>query len=248
MKKLVLILSFLAATCPAYPISYIVDGPHPDADQGYYSGGWGTSLANILSYTGFNAGMTPDEIANEFYDNFGYNYPESAVSWWFSGNALYDDPGSGGGYYSNLNYADYYANSNFKTSQNIVADIDIWLHAGYGVEICLDAPTKGNILTVYGIEYDEFGYQGLWVISHQDVVGELVLLEMHQEYRTGYNTNVWVADNGFYSGWILNTADGLTQNAAPVPEPGTALLLLVGLPLIRNRYGRARIPDIDRRP
>lgn len=135
----------------------------------------------------------------------------------------------GGGYFTGLDYSDFFVTSNFKTSSNILGNIDQWLHDGYGVDICIDG-SLGHALTVYGIDYDESGYNGLWAVDGNDRVDNLIYLSMHQEYRTGYNTDVWVIDSGKYSGWVLNTANGLVRNTtAPVPEPGTMLLFSVGL-------------------
>jgi hypothetical protein len=125
----------------------------------------------------------------------------------------------GGGYFTGLDYSDFFVTSNFKTSSNILGNIDQWLHDGYGVDICIDG-SLGHALTVYGYEY-ESGYTGLWYVDGNDGIDRLLYMGMHQEYRAGYNTDVWVMDS------ILQTV--LVDLRPPYQNRGPLFFFLLAL-------------------
>lgn len=246
MKKLVLIFLFLVVACPGWSLTYMAyedfGGQWYDADK---SGGdsqmcWAASVSNVLSYTGWSMGMDENQVFDVYRDNFpnSGNYFESALAYWFEGQDLIGVSTGGGGYYQNEDYQDFYVRSTYWAA-DIMGDIDKWLHDGYGVDICIDG-FQGHALTVYGIDYDSSGYNGLWVADGNDGSDSLIYLSMHSVTKDDFyfGNTVWVIDGPKYNGWVLNTASGLSRNnAAPVPEPATALLIILGLHFhTANRY------------
>ena len=237
MKKIVLIFLFLSVAVPAWSLSYIVEGPHPDADKTYAGDSqmcWAASLSNVLSYTGWDAGLTADEIMSVYRGNFPNigGWFESGLSYWFNGDDLRGISTGGGGYYSGIGYSSITTTSIF-SKDNLLSDIDSWLHDGSGINLDIEGGGTGHALTVYGIEYDETGYTGLWVADGNDGIDTLKYLSIYQQYWNVFKKDVWYIDGGAYDGWLLNLASGLEKRSTvPVPEPGAMLLVLCGLPVI----------------
>lgn len=233
MKKLALVLLLVAVSCNAHALSYFgfedYGGVWYDADK---SGGdsnmcWAASLSNVLAYTGWDAGMGADGIFSDYRSHFGNvaSYHAAGVEYWrstyYPGSAIPQD------------------RETFLTSSDMMSNIDFWLHAGYGLNGAFILPSgMAHAMTIYGVEYGDGDYSGLWVVDSNDGIDRLIYLPMSLE-DTGLFNPVWVVDSGSYAGWWLNTVNALGQNIAPVPEPGTMLLVLTILPLYAARRKRA---------
>ena len=82
----------------------------------------------------------------------------------------------------------------------------------------------GHALTAWGYEYNEFGdYTGLYVTDSDDYTTDLKLLSV------SLVDDLWYLDND-YSGWFIGGVQALDRNPGNVvPEPGTVVLLGMGL-------------------
>lgn len=251
MKKAVLLFMFLILCFPvsSSAISYFGFDNYGrnwyDADKTLIDDSnmcWAASISNVLAYTGWDAGYTADGIFSEYRDHFknDANYNLSALNYWFYGSDFlgYIDVPGGGGYYPDYALSDYVHSVNWTNSINIIADIDQWLHLGYGVDITLDG-TFGHAVTCYGIEYNDSGdYSGLWIVDNNDRLDRLYLVGMTNTYNAAYKGDIWSITSGSYYGYKLSGAMGLAafvDTTKPVPEPATIFLLSSGLLLHCSR-------------
>ena len=108
--------------------------------------------------------------------------------------------------------------------------IDAYLQNDFGVTLAAYSESGGHALSVWGYEYDEYGnYTGIYVTDSDDYMTDLKLLTVDLV------DGLWYLDSENlynYSDWFIGGVQALDQNPgkSPVPEPGT--LILVGLGLI----------------
>ena len=220
MKKLVLIFLFVTVAVPAWSLSYIVDGPIYDADK---SGGdsqmcWAASISNVITYSGWSMDMDADDVFSIYKNNLtnAFGWFEPGLSYWLDW------------YYPETDYGSV-ATMSYFNMRDTVSDMHGWLLNGGGVYLAINGTNSSHALTVYGVEYDNSGYTGLWVVDSSDMVDNLIYIPIIQEYWGTYQKNVWFIDGGRYNGYYLANAGSLIKNSAPAPEPGTLFLFSCGL-------------------
>ena len=136
---------------------------------------WAAAASNVLAWTkwGFPSTQTfTDEtsIFQYFQDHWvdSVGFVEKAWEWWLNGLIDPNIDVPGGNFWSNPLYAikDHY-HSEFDRTQAL-AEIDRFLHSGWGVVLNLASPVGGHYLTCWGYEYDATGYTGLYVTDSDD--------------------------------------------------------------------------------
>ncbi len=142
---------------------------------------WAAAASNVLAWTGWGdvAGMiTADdmfEYMGEHWNNWG-GYTQYAWDWWFDGTplifggsaSLRDPSDPGGGFYPSEDFNDYYHWS--PGGDGAMADLDEFLHAGYGTALDLHGPT-GHAVTCWGFRTsttDPGDYRGVWITDSDD--------------------------------------------------------------------------------
>jgi hypothetical protein len=214
---------------------------------------WAAAASNILDWAGWNTplfGSSQDTFAafQNYWSNAG-GLMEYGWHWWFDGTQPPDWPGwaqlnqgwsntsNGGGYWPDYNFFDYYAENwaawdadagQWSDGAGLMSTIDDYLNNDYGVTLAVYTDSgSGHALTAWGYEYDEFGdYTGVYVTDSDDYQTALKLLPVTLALEDG----LWYL-GGDYSGWFIGGVEGLAlkPEGSLVPEPGTLILLSIGL-------------------
>lgn len=200
---------------------------------------WAAAASNILSWGGWGTSSfgTEDEIFQNFKDHWTNEggLMEYGWDWWLNGTnpPNWDgwsqvDVEGGGNHWPEYSFSNsYYENWNAKESMSA---IDEYLHAGYGVTLAIYRPNGGHALTVWGYEWDNTGYNGIYVTDSDDDISQRIYCSVSRRGQRWY-----LGDD--YSGWYIGGVEAL----AATPEPISCLLFLVGAaPLAYFKYRKKK--------
>ncbi len=175
---------------------------------------------------------------------------EHGWNWWFDGTeppvqdgwSEVDTPG-GGNYWSEYDFFEYFyedwaldsSSGQWDQGTALMSTIDSYLHSGYGTSIAAYSGDNGHALSVWGYEYDDAGnYTGIYVTDSDDYATDLKLLSVD------LIDGLWHLDSNNdygYQDWFIGGVQALDQYN-PIPEPGTFLLLSLGLLSLLARLRR----------
>lgn len=224
---------------------------------------WAAAAANILDWAGWGTDLynTAQDIFANFQDSWtnAGGLMQYAWNWWFDSTVPpsqagwsqlnqggWSSSGSGGGYQSQYNFFEYFhedwaafdqETSLWTNGSGLMDTIDQYIQQGFGTTLAVYNGMSGHALSVWGYEYDEYGdYTGVWVSDSDDYASDLKLLSVALDS----DTNLWYLDQSNYygyNGWFIGGVQALDHK--PVPEPGTLILIALGLlglrMLVRNR-------------
>lgn len=218
---------------------------------------WAAAAANTLDWAGWGTALF-DTAQDIFYTFQNYwtnasSFMQYAWQWWLDGTEppnwygwshLKNETSEteiAGGYWTDYNFFDYFyedwADWDAETNQwshgsQLMPTIDEYLHNNYGVTLAIYNDWGAHALTAWGYEYDESGnYTGLWVTDSDDYTTGLHLLSVTFDLKE----ELWFLDpdkgDNSYNGWFIGGVQALDRlsGVAPVPEPGTFVLVILGL-------------------
>ena len=199
---------------------------------------WAATAANILAWSGWDAGYIPktmDGLEDSIFDFLEAEEPTSRRGWmeyawkfWFDGSELDDHfkDSTHPGYYTTAEFtANYY--EDMTGGSDVLDDIADLLRNDYGVGIAVRG-TMSHAVTVWGLETNASGdYTGIWLTDSDNNDGgpdprpnELI------KYGVALSGSTWYLQD-FY-GTDSNYIDEI-QALKYVPIPGAVLLGLLGL-------------------
>ena len=206
---------------------------------------WAAAAANILEWSGWD---TPSyETAQEIFENFEDHWTddeglmEYGWYWWFNGyeptsaeSSSQVDVSGEGDYWSDYDFFNYFhedwaefSDGQWSNGEHLMQSVDTYLHSGFGVTVAVYEDDDVHDLSVWGYEYDDTGaYTGIWVTDSTDSINDIILLSV--ELIDG----LWYLDleNLYgYKNWFIGGVQALEQQQKPIPEPGTCILLSLGL-------------------
>jgi Ca2+-binding RTX toxin-like protein len=142
---------------------------------------WAATASNLLEYTGwgFVDGMTNADQMLDYFEQHWKDVGETvepALKWWFDGVPTGNVDVAGGGFYPDLNYANYFSVED--DNPDIMSFVDSHIRAGSPVGLwVLDG--FNHEITCWGFNYDpakapgDVGYYlGVWVTDSDDNKGE----------------------------------------------------------------------------
>lgn len=122
-------------------------------------------------------------------------------------------------YFSNDNI--YHQENLYKTN-NVFNDISSWLNLKYDISMTISNHLISHSFIVYGIDIKN---TGLWVKN----IDELIFLDLTIKWLSKYKTLCWVVNSNNYKNWIIDNINIVEQTPTPTPEPGTLILMAIGL-------------------
>ena len=199
---------------------------------------WAATAANVLAWSGWDAGYTPkplDGVEDSVFDFFVDEDPVDAGGWmdiawqfWFDGTQRGGHFGGSShtSYYSTAQYtANYHENMN--GGYSVLDDIAALFQDDYGVGISVFG-NMAHAVTVWGLETDAGGnYTGIWLTDSDNNMGGPNPRPNTLDYHgVTWSGGAWHLDN-FYSSndnyiWDI-------QALKFVPAPGALLLGILGL-------------------
>ncbi|MFA5109884.1 MAG: PEP-CTERM sorting domain-containing protein [Desulfobaccales bacterium] len=210
---------------------------------------WAAAAANILDWAGWDtAPLNNQTMIFQYFVAHWTNqgsFPEFGWNWWLDGTLppslgpewfRIDIPG--GNFWPSANFDNLYHEA---WSGNLLADIDSFLHSGYGVTLAIYKSNpagglNGHALTCWGYEYSDGSggrqYAGVYVTDSDDHETAL------QYYTVSWDNadKVWDLGGGF-NGWYIGGIEALGQN---VPLPPSMLLFASGLLVLAAWRRRTR--------
>lgn len=203
----------------------------PDDDMGC----WAATAANILSWSGWDAGYANED---DIYSFFTAEDPISgttggwmnyAWNFWFDGSELggHYTGSSHTGYYTTQEYTDNYVGK--MNTTNAMVDAEDLLTNDYGIGLGVFGDNMAHAITLWGIDKnDQDEYVGVWVTDSDNEKGG-----PHDRPNTlNYHEIDWVNNHwhlqDFYNsdGHYIDHMQALGHS---VPEPSTITLLIFGL-------------------
>jgi len=196
---------------------------------------WAAAASNILDWAGWGTATYTNETSifqyfKDHWTNVG-SFPEYGWHWWVDGTLPPEASGwsqvstSGGEFWSGVDFSGVYHED---WAGNLLAAVDSLFDSGYGVTLAIYSPKTGggyygHALTIWGYDYSNGQYTGVYVTDSDDNVTAL------QHYTVSWNSSAgWYYLTDYYSGqWFIGGVEGLAQN--PVPLPPTLLLFGSGL-------------------
>ncbi|MFP4054101.1 MAG: PEP-CTERM sorting domain-containing protein [Phycisphaerae bacterium] len=208
---------------------------------------WAAVCANVLQWTGWGnvAGLTDEDAIFSYYQQYWSDkggMMEYGWEWWFDGTnrrqghsgwAQLDTGQSGGGFWPNHEFSNYYEESGYSSA---MYKIDQYLQEGMGVGIAIyeEDGSGGHAITVWGIDKGEgFNeYHGLWVTDSDDSKGDSTPPDRLRYYRVQKGSYSWYLQDFYGSDqWYIGPVQALA-----VPEPASLTVLAMGaIALLRRR-------------
>lgn len=198
---------------------------------------WAASAANILMWSGWNAGYADEDAIFDFLeaedpiDQGGWQ--SYAWKFWFDGT---QNPG-GIGHYVGSTHTNFYTTAEYNAAYDYEwdnADLDVamdlaanWLQNDYGVGIAVHDGGY-HAVTLWGIKTDDQGgYEGVWITdSDNNKYGPDPRPDTLDYYPVYYDS---VAKLWRLEGMLADAAIWEMDALAWVPVPGAVLLGLLGL-------------------
>jgi hypothetical protein len=263
MKKKISLLSMLLVlmlTLPAYATAstyYVYQhfgaSTWSDASKNYVDDSlmcWAAAASNILAWGGWTTSSATN--ANQIFNTFKTYWTNGGGnmyygwSWWLDGTLQPSSTGTsqvnvaGGGNYFSTNIDKYFLWTD--NDSGAMSAISYLMQHGYGVTLGVANATISHAITVWGYEYTENSYQGIWITDSDDQKSSML-------YYALVNTNgKWYLQNyyGYYDIYI-DAVEGLlcnsTSSSSAVPIPAAVFLLgsgLLGLIGIRSKTSSKR--------
>lgn len=208
---------------------------------------WAASAANILAWSGWNAGYSTEDAIFDFFDA---QTPIDVGGWqhygwkfWFDGT---ENPG-GYGHFVGSSHTGFYSTAEYNAALDqhwnddhlAMAVAEDWLKNNYGVGLAVKSSAFYHAITLWGIDInDSTGeYEGMWITdSDNDKYGSDPRPNTINYYQVSYNDTDKVWEMPGYGGARIVEMDALRMN--PIPEPGTIVLFALGLLAIGMRQGK----------
>jgi hypothetical protein len=200
---------------------------------------WAAASSTILTWTGWgnpcstNADTIFSYFVNHWTDQGGIM--EYAWDWWFDGTntvqgwsgwAQVDVPG-GGFWNGKYDFYEYYQRS--AVDDLVLAAIDQYLNAGYGVALGLYGP-GGHSVSCWGYTYDSDtgNYLGVWITDSDDDKSLTNPPDRLRYYSVTETSGKWYLQNFYGSNsWYIGEVQALAQ--CPVPEPAAVIAAALGV-------------------
>lgn len=219
---------------------------------------WAASAANVLAWTGWGerAGFNSADAIFQHYQDHWTNeggLMGFAWQWWFDGLSPSQGwPGwsqanpAGGRLVDHAGAFESFYHRNGMDSEALPA-IAGYLREGYGVALVITEPGRSHTLTCWGFDYEGDDYLGIWVTDSDDDKDSLDPPNVLRFLPVAFQAGRWFLQNGdAISSQYINEVQALApvplSSTPDVPEPATALLLMLAAPMVlrRRRDGRSR--------
>ncbi|NQU76805.1 MAG: PEP-CTERM sorting domain-containing protein [Planctomycetes bacterium] len=214
---------------------------------------WAASAAGVLHWTGWaqvagfdDADQTFDYLL-EHWTNAG-GLMRYAWQWWFDGQnpTQYWDGWSvvnvaGGAFLAGqYDFSEYFYRG--QSDALAMSAIDEYLHAGYGVAAALTSGGHSHTIVVWGYEYDDDGYAGIWATSSDDDKYAEDPPDRLRYFAVSPSNGRWyLQDPTGGATWYINEVQALDRNPAQLavqaPEPASITLfgIVAAVSLFRRR-------------